>query len=82
MGSSEPITGFVAVAQKDGVWRTAAGQEVAWYDVHTDLLAEADVEAALTRVLGVYGVSDVVVDAFNQFRAELRAGAASSRPPE
>jgi hypothetical protein len=32
----------------------------------------AAVEGAINRVLSVYGVSDVVVDAFNQFRKELR----------
>jgi hypothetical protein len=45
---------------------------VPWYEVQTDLLQEADVQGALERVLSVYGVSDVVVDAFDQFRKELK----------
>ena len=40
--------------------------------MQTDLLPEAEVEGALERVLSVYGVSDVVVDAFVQFRKELK----------
>jgi translation elongation factor EF-1alpha len=64
--------GFVPVSFTDGRWTTAAGEEVPWYEVQTDLLAEADVNGALERVLSVYGVSDVVVDAFDQFRKELR----------
>lgn len=60
------------VSFKDGSWKTAEGEEVAWYEVQTDLVAEADVEGALERVLAVYGVSDVVVDAFDQFRKELK----------
>jgi hypothetical protein len=64
--------GFVPVSFADGRWTTAAGEEVPWYEVQTDLLAEADVNGALERVLSVYGVSDVVVDAFDQFRKELR----------
>ena len=57
---------------KDGHWTTAEGEEVPWYEVQTDLVPEAEVEGALDRVLSVYGVSDVVVDAFDQFRKELR----------
>ena len=67
--------GFVAVSFESGSWKTAAGQEVPWYEVQTDLLGEADVQGAIDRVLSVYGVSDVVVDAFDQFRKELRAAA-------
>ena len=51
---------------------TAEGAEVPWYEVQTDLVPEADVNGALERVLSVYGVSDVVVDAFDQFRKELK----------
>ena len=43
-----------------------------WYEVETDLLPESEVQGALERVLSVYGVSDVVVDAFDQFRKELK----------
>ena len=60
------------VSFKDGTWKTAEGEEVAWYEVQTDLLPESDVQGALERVLSVYGVSDVVVDAFDQFRKELK----------
>ncbi len=72
MESSGPLRGYVTVTLEDGGWKTAKGDEVPWYEVHTDLMAEADVEAALQRVLSVYGVSDVVVDAFDQFRKELK----------
>ncbi len=71
----EEAHGFVPVSFKDGTWKTAEGEEVAWYEVRTDLLPEAEVQGALDRVLSVYGVSDVVVDAFDQFRKELK------RPP-
>jgi hypothetical protein len=60
------------VSFSDGRWTTADGAEVPWYEVQTDLVAEADVDGALERVLSVYGVSDVVVDAFDQFRKELK----------
>jgi len=71
---SEPESahGFVPVSFKDGHWTTAEGDEVPWYEVQTDLVPEADVQGALERVLSVYGVSDVVVDAFDQFRKELK----------
>ena len=64
--------GFVPVSFQDGHWTTAEGTEVPWYEVQTDLVPEADVQGALERVLSVYGVSDVVVDAFDQFRKELK----------
>jgi hypothetical protein len=64
--------GFIPVSYRDGTWKTADGNEVPWYVVQTDLLSEAEVQGALERVLSVYGVSDVVVDAFDQFRKELK----------
>ena len=64
--------GFVPVSFQDGTWKTAAGDVVPWYEVQTDLVPESEVQGALDRVLSVYGVSDVVVDAFDQFRKELR----------
>ncbi|HEX9096932.1 MAG TPA: hypothetical protein VF990_12620 [Candidatus Dormibacteraeota bacterium] len=63
--------GFVPVSYENGTWKTNDGHEVPWYEVQTDLLREAEVQGALERVLSVYGVSDVVVDAFDQFRKEL-----------
>jgi len=68
------------VSFKDGQWMTAEGEVVPWYDVQTDLVPEADVEGALARVLSVYGVSDVVVDAFDQFRKELKHPTEDSSP--
>jgi hypothetical protein len=68
----EQAHGFVPVTYELGSWKTAAGDEVAWYEVVTDLISESDVEGAVERVLSVYGVSDVVVDAFDQFRKELK----------
>jgi hypothetical protein len=64
--------GFIPVSFKDGTWKTPDGDVVPWYEVQTDLLPEAEVQGALERVLSVYGVSDVVVDAFDQFRKELK----------
>jgi hypothetical protein len=64
--------GFIPVSYQDGTWKTPEGTEVPWYEVQTGLLAEAEVQGALDRVLSVYGVSDVVVDAFDQFRKELK----------
>jgi len=64
--------GFVPVSFENGSWKTAAGDVVPWYEVQTDLVPESEVQGALDRVLSVYGVSDVVVDAFDQFRKELR----------
>jgi hypothetical protein len=64
--------GFVPVTLNDGAWKTAEGDVVPWYEVQTHLVAEADVQGAMERVLSVYGVSDVVVDAFDQFRKELK----------
>jgi hypothetical protein len=72
---SDQQHGFVPVTFEDGSWKTAEGEVVPWYEVQTDLLPEAEVHGALERVLSVYGVSDVVVDAFDQFRKELK------RPP-
>ena len=69
---TDETRGFVPVNLKDGRWMTAEGAEVPWYEVQTDLVPEADVNGALERVLSVYGVSDVVVDAFDQFRKELK----------
>jgi hypothetical protein len=64
--------GFIPVSYENGTWKTPEGTEVPWYEVQTDLLPEAEVHGALERVLSVYGVSDVVVDAFDQFRKELK----------
>ncbi len=75
MAASHERQGFVAVTYQEGTWKTAAGETVPWYEVQTDVLTAADVEAALVRVLSVYGVSDVVVDAFDQLRKELQRGA-------
>jgi hypothetical protein len=71
-GEPERAHGFVPVAYLDGSWKTTAGDVVPWYEVVTDLIPEAEVQGALERVLSVYGVSDVVVDAFDQFRKELK----------
>jgi len=72
--ASEPDDrhGFIPVSYENGTWKTTDGKEVPWYEVQTDLLPEAEVQGALERVLSVYGVSDVVVDAFDQFRKELK----------
>lgn len=78
MGEPNPpdrLRGFVPVSFENGTWKTTAGQEVPWYEVQTDLLEEAEVQGAIDRVLSVYGVSDVVVDAFDQFRKELKSAA-------
>lgn len=74
MKASEPDDrrGFIPVSYENGTWKTPEGTEVPWYEVQTDLLPEAEVQGALERVLSVYGVSDVVVDAFDQFRKELK----------
>ena len=72
--------GFIPVSFKDGQWTTAEGGVVPWYQVQTDLVPEADVQGALERVLSVYGVSDVVVDAFDQFRKELKNPSEDSSP--
>ena len=71
---SEPDNphGFVPVSYDNGSWKTAEGEVVPWYEVQTDLVPEAEVQGALERVLSVYGVSEVVVDAFDQFRKELK----------
>ncbi len=72
---SEPTNdqqGFVPVTLNDGTWKTAEGAVIPWYEVQMDLLPEADVRGAMQRVLSVYGVSDVVVDAFDQFQKELK----------
>jgi hypothetical protein len=67
----ENAEGFVPVRLNDGSWKTASGEVVPWYEVQTDLVPEAEVRGAMERVLDVYGVSDVVVDAFQQLRKEL-----------
>ena len=76
---TDETQGFVPVSFKDGRWTTAEGEEVPWYEVQTDLVPQADVQGALERVLSVYGVSDVVVDAFDQFRKELKSADASNQ---
>jgi hypothetical protein len=65
--------GFLPVTFSDGTWKLPDGAEVPWYEVQTELLSPEEVEAAVHRVLGVYGVSDVVVDAFRELRKELQA---------
>jgi len=72
--------GFVPVSFQDGTWKTAAGDVVPWYEVQTDLVPDSEVQGALERVLSVYGVSDVVVDAFDQFRKELKQPTEDSSP--
>jgi hypothetical protein len=70
--AGEETRGFVPVLLQDGSWRTSDGDVVPWYEVQTGLVAETDVQGAMERVLSVYGVSDVVVDAFDQLRKELK----------
>lgn len=74
--------GYVPVVQTDGVWRTPGGIEVPWFEVETDLIPVGEVDGAVDRVMSVYGVSDVVVDAFDQFRKELRTAWPAASPPE
>jgi hypothetical protein len=80
--ASDGTTGYVPVTFKDGNWKTAEGDAVPWYEVQTDLLAPDEVEGALNRVLSVYGVSDVVVDAFDQLRKELQRSGSAADPSE
>jgi len=70
--AKEKAEGFVPVRLNDGNWKTAGGEVVPWYEVQTDLVPEEEVRGAIERVLDVYGVSDVVVDAFHQLRKELQ----------
>jgi hypothetical protein len=70
--ATEDPHGFVPVTLDQGNWKTAAGEVVPWYEVQTDLMPETQVKDAMERVLSVYGVSDVVVDAFDQLRKELK----------
>jgi hypothetical protein len=72
MPDPEDRHGFMPVTFEDGSWKTADGHVVPWYEVQTDLLSESEVQGAMERVLSVYGVSDVVVDAFDQFQKELK----------
>ncbi len=74
--------GYVAVALTDGVWRTSGGIDVPWFEVETDLIPVDEVEGAIDRVMSVYGVSDVVVDAFDQFHKELRTVRPATDPTE
>ncbi len=74
--------GYVAVALTGGVWRTSGGIEVPWFEVETDLIPVGEVDGAIDRVMSVYGVSDVVVDAFDQFRKELRTARPAADPTE
>ena len=69
---SDGRQGFIPVSYRDGTWKTSEGADIPWYEVQTDLLPESEVQGAMERVLSVYGVSDVVVDAFDQLRRELR----------
>jgi hypothetical protein len=78
----EQIEGFARLTEENGTWKTPSGEVVPWYEVRTDLRADADVEEAMERVLSVYGVSDVVVDAFRQFRRELFGSASKAAPAE
>lgn len=70
--------GFLPLTFTDGGWRTPGGQPVEWYDVQTDVFSAAEIEAAAQQVLSVYGASDVVVDAFDQFRKALEQGQAAT----
>jgi hypothetical protein len=68
----EEAHGFVPVTLDQGSWKTPAGEVVSWYEVQTDVMLKTQVKDAMERVLSVYGVSDVVVDAFDQLRKELK----------
>ena len=65
-----------------GVMVVRSGDSVPWYEVRTDLLPADEVQAAMERVLSVYGVSDVVVDAFSQLRKELPQPPTAPTSPE
>lgn len=69
--AGEQDEGFVPVRLDEGSWKTAGGEVVPWYEVQTDLVPQAQLRGAMERVLDVYGVSDVVVDAFAQLKKEL-----------
>jgi hypothetical protein len=74
--------GYVPVELSDGVWRSSSGVEAPWFEVETDLIPLGEVDGAIDRVMSVYGVSDVVVDAFDQFRKELRTVLPAADPAE
>lgn len=74
--------GYVRVTLDESAWKTPDGESIPWYEVRTDLIAIDELEAAVDRVLAVYGVSDVVVDAFRQFHKELPQLAVNSGPAE
>jgi hypothetical protein len=61
----------VPAVLRDGAWILPGGQEVAWYEVVGHLHEEKRIREVMAGVLGVYGVSDVVTEAFGQFEREL-----------
>ncbi len=75
-------SGYVQATYQDGEWRLAGGQPVRSGQVVTDLYDGDRIRGAIARVLSVYGISDVVMEAFGQFEEELFEGAPESQPPE
>lgn len=64
-------SGYVPAVLRDGAWVLPGGQEVAWYEVVGSLHEEKRIREVMADVLAVYGVSDVVTEAFGQFEREL-----------
>jgi len=67
------------VTYQDGEWRLAGGHPVRSSEVATDLYDAERIRGAMARVLSIFGISDVVTEAFAQFEEELFGRAPESR---
>jgi hypothetical protein len=70
-GSAPGPTGYLRLRYDGGEWRLPNGEAVPWPEVTTDLYDADRIRGAVARVLSVYGISDVVMEAFGEFDHEL-----------
>lgn len=69
-GEPEP-SGYLRLRYDGREWHLPNGEAVPWPEVTTDLYDADRIRGAVARVLSVYGISDVVMEAFGQFDHEL-----------
>ena len=70
-GASPDPPGYLRLRHDGREWRLPGGEPVPFSEVVTDLYDADRIRGAVARVLSVYGISDVVMEAFGQFDHEL-----------
>ncbi len=69
--ASPESSGYLRLRFEGDQWRLPNGDAVPRHQVSTDLYDADRIRGAVARVLSVYGISDVVMEAFGQFDREL-----------